>query len=92
MSLRIKIGADELILSLRKNNKIPKGTSNQMLGKEILKIIKQLDGEKDTPDSISSYFDDKYVQELDLTMDSTQYKININKIGDLYIKLYERYN
>lgn len=91
MSLEIKIGADELILSLRKNKKA-EDISNQVLGKKILEIIEQLGGEKDTPEPISSYFNDKYVKELGLTMDSTQYKIDIDKIGDLYIKLYELYN
>ena len=91
MSLKITIGADELILSLRKNKKAD-GFSNQVLGKKILEIVDQLGGIKTEPDQIPSYFDDKYVKELDLPMNSTQYEIEVDKIGSLYIVLYQLYS
>jgi len=93
MSKKIKIGADELILWLRKN-KIAEDISNdevQGLGIIIYKLItKELGGERIT-ESQPSYWEalmqNKNVGKFNLPKTSSQYEIDSSKIGELYEKL-----
>ncbi len=88
--MNIKIGADELILWLRKNNigtDIPNdGTGG--LGQKIFDIIvTQLSGSK-IEDNYQSYWanldNDKNIGKYNLPKTSAQYQINTNEIGRLY--------
>jgi hypothetical protein len=82
---KIKIGADELILWLRKNNKAI-GKNNPDLGAKILILMNSFDAKK-LPEiecrwerSIGADGVDK----LDLPKTATQYEISSDKIGALY--------
>lgn len=90
MSKKIKIGADELILWLRKNQKaidIP-NDGIQGLGIKIQDlIVRELDGEKIEENRPSHWADVKNVEKLNLPKTSAQYEIEIKKIGQLYEKL-----
>jgi len=88
--MNIKIGADELILWLRKNNKatgIPNdGTGG--LGQKIFDIIvNQLSGNK-VEDNYQSYWassdTDKNIDKYNLPKTSAQYEINVNEMNRLY--------
>lgn len=93
MSVEIKIGADELILWLRKNDKA-KNISNdeiQGLGLKIRKlIVDELGGRKIT-DTHESYWanliGDKNVEKFNLPKKSAQYKIDSSKMSELYEKI-----
>lgn len=86
--IEIKIGADELILWLRKNDKAVDKTT-QILGEKIRILIESLGGVKLSElkchweCSISSESIDK----LDLPKTSTQYLIKTDIIGKIYEKL-----
>jgi hypothetical protein len=84
----IKIGADELILWLRKNGKAV-GKNTPDLGAKILVLIESLGGKKlselqcrweITPGANG-------IDKLDLPKIATQYEISSTKIGDLYESL-----
>lgn len=87
----IKIGADEIILWLRKNGKskdIPNsGTGG--LGQKIYDLIYKYNGRK-IQDNYPSYWpvilDDK-IGELELPQTSAQYIININNLHVLFSNL-----
>jgi hypothetical protein len=92
---KCKIGADELILWLRKNNianKIPNdGISG--LGIKIHDIIViQLSGQK-IEDNVQSYWanidTDKNIGKYNLPKTSAQYLIAFDKLSELYVKLSE---
>ncbi len=94
---KCKIGADELILWLRKNNianKIP-NDEIQGLGQKIHDIIvTQLLGKK-IEDSLQAYWantdNDKNIGKFNLPKTSAQYSIDFNKLSELYVKLSELY-
>lgn len=87
MANEIKIGADELILWLRKNEKQQKTTTIQ-LGRKIQTLIeKDLGGKLIDRDKESHWANedtDKNIGEYGLPKTSAQYKISIDKIGKLY--------
>lgn len=91
----IQIGADEIILWLRKNrisNDIPNDGING-LGIRIYQIIENLGGRK-IEDSAPSYWDDtgSHVQQYGLPKTSAQYEINVNRLSELYISLQHIHN
>ncbi len=85
----INIGADEIILWLRKNQKANSVTT-QMLGIQIKKLILELNGSLviydqqcfwDTDPSLSS------IDKFKLPMTASQYQIDSSKLEDLFIAL-----
>ena len=94
MSKKIKIGADELILWLRKNEKAKNIPNDEIhgLGVRIHKlIVNELEGVKvidNHPSYWASLIDDKNVQKFDLPKTSAQYEIDTEKIGSLYETLF----
>ena len=94
MSTKIKIGADELILWLRKNNKatqLPNDGING-LGLKIRKlIVKELGGIKiseSQPSYWASLMQDKNIDQFNLPKNSSQYAIETQKMGQLYDNLF----
>lgn len=90
MTKKIKIGADELILWLRKNHKavnIP-NDGIQGLGIKIQSlIVGELSGVKvieNHPSYWASLIDAKNIQQFNLPKTSAQYEIEIDKLGSLY--------
>ncbi len=83
----IKIGADELILWLRKNgNKLP----NENLGRKIHDLIIELGGvmiEENYPSHWANQSGDKNVDRFDLPKTAAQYKIFTNELKELYDEL-----
>ena len=81
----INIGADELILWLRKNNKAI-GKNNPDLGAKILILMNSFGAEKLS--EIECRWERTVgangIDKLDLPKNATQYKINTDKIGTLY--------
>lgn len=90
---KIKIGADELILWLRKNKKAEKIPNDeaQGLGQKIYNlIVNKLDGEKvedNKPSHWANLIDDKNIDKYDLPKTSAQYEIKTSKLETLYIEL-----
>lgn len=90
MSTKITIGADELILWLRKNKiaeNLPNDTA-QGLGRKIHDlIVKELGGIK-IADNYPSYWanliDDKNIEKFNLPKTSAQYEVGVEEIGILY--------
>lgn len=93
MSKKIKIGADELILWLRKNEKAEDVPNDgiQGLGIKIYDlIVNELKGIKFTdnhPSYWASLLEDKNVEKYNLPKTSAQYEIETEKLGNLYEKL-----
>ncbi len=92
---KCNIGADELILWLRKNN-IAINTPNdeiQGLGHKIHDIIvTQLKGEKIEDNSQTFWANtdnDKNIGKLKLPKSSAQYLLDFDKISELYVSLSE---
>lgn len=87
--MKIPIGADELILWLRKNKKAENETTKH-LGLKILKIIESFDGELIIHDK-SCYWntvsDSFSINENQLPKTASQYTIDSSKIGSLYTEL-----
>ncbi|MDR0332610.1 MAG: hypothetical protein LBI15_04025 [Dysgonamonadaceae bacterium] len=86
MATKIKIGADELILWLRKNNKA-KNVTNQTLGLKILNLIEKdlMIGTKIIDDQKSLWgnsFDDE--KGLGLPKTAAQYEIDSSMLKELY--------
>lgn len=86
----IRIGADEIILWLRKNNLAQNIPNDGVigLGRRIHDLIINLGGEK-TEESVVSYWDeiDSHVQQYGLPKTSAQYKVNVNLLPALYREL-----
>jgi hypothetical protein len=82
----MKIGADEIILWLRKNN-IAKSFSNDQLGKKIREIIESLGGTIEEYDVKSRWSDSENVDRYNLPKTSAQYEIQSDKLPELYEKL-----
>jgi len=93
--MKIKIGADELILWIRKNHiadDIPNG-GNGGLGQDIIyKYITELGGNK-IVDNQESFWDirndSKNISDNLLPKTSAQYEIEISKLPELFEKLME---
>jgi hypothetical protein len=90
--MKIKIGADELILWLRKNGiakDIPNDEVNG-LGFRICRIIEGLGGKK-VKDDIPVYWptpgNDGNIDKYKLPKTSAQYEIDVNKISEIYKEL-----
>ncbi len=89
----IKIGADELILWLRKNGKATNIPNDgvQGLGRKIHElIVTELDGEKvesNTQSYWASLIDDKNVDKFDLPKTSAQYEIESSRLEALFLEL-----
>lgn len=89
----IKIGADEIILQLRKNGKakdIPNsGTGG--LGQKIYNLICNIYNGKKIQDNYLSYWPtilkDNHIGEYELPQTSAQYMININSLPKLFSDL-----
>jgi len=90
MERTIRIGADEIILWLRKNHRaenIPNdGISG--LGRRILDTIVRLGGQK-VDESLASCWDetDSHVQQYGLPKTSAQYEISVNQLPALYLEI-----
>ena len=91
MERTIRIGADEIILWLRKN-RIAIDTPNDGIrgfGSKILDlIVNKLHGRK-VEDSAPSFWDatDTSVQQFGLPKTSAQYEISVNQLADLYLEI-----
>ena len=89
----IKIGADELILWLRKNSKAINVPNDEIsgLGRRIYDlIVNQLCGvkvESNKPSRWSNHIDDKNIDKFDLPKSSAQYEISTSKLESLYVEL-----
>ena len=83
----INIGADELILWLRKNN-FHSNIGNKELGKKIRNIIcNDLHGaltDEDQPAFWANDNNDKNINEYLLPKTAAQYQLNENNLNDLY--------
>lgn len=86
----IKIGADELILWLRKNGKVVGVANNGIdgLGRRIYNLIDQLQGKKieDAKDKPSQWSKDDTgsVGKYKLPKTAAQYEIDTTKLDELY--------
>jgi hypothetical protein len=82
----IRIGADEIILWLRKNRK-DAGSNNQQLGINIKKLMETLGGIA-VEHVVTPYWDKdpnaNHIGIYDLPQNSTQYEIGIDKMSALY--------
>ncbi|HAL65137.1 MAG TPA: hypothetical protein DCP10_06185 [Bacteroidales bacterium] len=89
----IKIGADELILWLRKNGKAKKipNDESQGIGRKIYELIVNKLGGKKVKDNYPSYWansiDDKNIDKFDLPKTSAQYEIESSKLETLFLEL-----
>ena len=88
MERTIRIGADEIILWLRKNRIAIEKPNDGItgLGSKILDlIVNQLQGRK-VEDSAPSFWDatDPSVQQFGLPKSSAQYEISVNQLAALY--------
>lgn len=89
MPTTITIGADELILWLRKNNKglnVPNDGA-QGLGLKILKLVEELGGEKISENHDTHWaneMNDKNIGQYNLPKTSAQYHIDTQQLGQLY--------
>lgn len=87
--MKTPIGADELILWLRKNEKAQDVTTKH-LGLKIRKLIENLGGElnyHDKPCNWNTMTNSKSIDEFYLPKTASQYTIESSKLGDLYIEL-----
>ncbi len=82
--MKIKIGADELILWLRKNHKA-ENIDNVMLGKKISDLMKKLEAEFGTSNE-QTLWTSPY-SEFGLPMTSQQYIIDVEKIPEIFREL-----
>lgn len=91
MERTIRVGADEIILWLRKN-RIAEETPNDGitgLGSKILDlIVNKLNGRK-LEGSAPSFWDatDTSVQQFGLPKTSAQYEISVNQLANLYLEI-----
>ncbi len=85
---QINIGADELILWLRKNNKAV-GKTTQDLGAKILVLVESLGGEKlsELQCRWERTIGAEGIDKLDLPKTATQYSIKTTEISKLYEQL-----
>jgi hypothetical protein len=84
--MQIVIGADELILWLRKNKKAV-GEENFQLGRRIIELVKNLGGEPiidNQPSIWANDMSDAAMASLGLPQTSEQYSIDSNSLPKLY--------
>jgi len=84
--MQINIGADELILWLRKNQKAD-GIQNSVLGLKISGLITDLGGQPETENHRSTWADgmsDVAMNRLGLPITSEQYKIDTTILPKIY--------
>lgn len=90
--MEIQIGADELILWLRKNGKA-QGIPNdevQGLGFRICRLIESLGGKKVKENSPAYWADmsgDKHIEKYNLPKTSAQYLIGVDCLPEIYKEL-----
>jgi anti-sigma28 factor (negative regulator of flagellin synthesis) len=87
--MEIKIGADELILWLRKNKKAG-DVDNATLGRNIADLILKLDGEAVEENCRSFWADDlseAAMTRLKIPITSGQYKIDTKKLPEIFEKI-----
>ncbi|TGD59488.1 hypothetical protein [Flavobacterium humi] len=90
MSKKIIIGADELILWLRKNQKAKEIPNDEIqgLGRKIYELmVKELGSIKvveNSPSYWANMMEDKNIEKFNLPKTSAQYEIDSSRIGDLY--------
>lgn len=86
--MKINIGADELILWLRKNDKAS-GVTNEILGRKIVDLIYQLQGKKtiDNQDCAWSKDDVNSIGEYKLPKTSAQYEIDREQLSNIYTEI-----
>jgi len=92
MSTKIKIGADELILWLRKNGKLNYLPNNEIhgLGVKIHNLIVKRLGCTKMDDGVSYWENSngtKNVGKYDLPKTSAQYEVATEKLGELFEEL-----
>ncbi|MPM36792.1 hypothetical protein SDC9_83394 [bioreactor metagenome] len=89
----IKIGADELILRLRKNDKAKNIPNDEIqgLGRKIYELIVNKLGGTKIEDSKPSYWanliGDKNIDKFDLPKHSAQYEIESSQLETLFLEL-----
>jgi hypothetical protein len=90
MERTIRIGADEIILWLRKNHRAENIPNDGIdgLGRRIYDVVERLGGSK-VDDSVRSYWDetDSRVQQTGLPKTSAQYDISVNQLPALYLEI-----
>ena len=87
--MKLNIGADELILWLRKNNNANNETTKH-LGLKIRKLIEHLGGSLKVHDETCYWNTEEILESIDekkLPMTPSQYIIESSKLNDLYIEL-----
>jgi hypothetical protein len=87
--MQINIGADELILWLRKNNKVI-GVENIVLGRKIIDLISNLGGQpiiENHPSIWANDLSDDAMARLGLAKTSEQYKIDTTILPKIYEEL-----
>ena len=87
--MQINIGADELILWLRKNKKAT-GVENIVLGRKIIDLITKLGGRPivdNQPSIWANDLSDVAMARLGLVKTSEQYEIDISILPSLYEEL-----
>ncbi|KAA6302546.1 MAG: hypothetical protein EZS26_001378 [Candidatus Ordinivivax streblomastigis] len=91
--IKIKIGADELILWLRKNNKANSIPNDEIqgLGRKIHDLIVGQLGGKKVNDDYPSYWANldevTHIDKFGLPKSSAQYEINTSELERLYVEL-----
>jgi hypothetical protein len=84
--MEMKIGADELMLWLRKNKKAG-GIDNAVLGRKIAGLILGLGGElaeENCPSFWSDNISEAAMSHLGIPITSGQYKIDTKKLPEIY--------
>jgi hypothetical protein len=87
--MQINMGADELILWLRKNGKAL-GVENSVLGRKIIDLIKNLGGQpiiEDHPSFWENDLSDVSMARLGIPKTSEQYKIDTAILPNIYEEL-----
>lgn len=84
--MNISIGADELILWLRKNKKSI-GVDNIVLGRKIVDLIKNLGGtlgQEDQPSLWTNDLSDEAMARLEIPKTAQQYNVDISILPEIF--------
>lgn len=87
--MNIPYGADEMILWLRKNRGAT-ASQNDILGREIRRIVESLGGKLDKEDAPAYWANsetDKNIGEFNLPKTAAQYQIPISQMVELFTRL-----
>lgn len=79
----MRIGSDEIILWLRKNNKL-ESNSNEIIGKKIRDFIHEKFGVDPSEYNQESYWKNKNIDAFNLPKTAAQYDLDFNHITELY--------